>query len=118
MKTILSYRGSNDSGFDTVLPHHFTSEHGKLRMNQRGITEQMIEICFDYGEIFIQRNGGFAYIITDKAYARLLKNKNLKIDKKYLERMKGVVVIVSNDGVVITVYRNRNLHGLSHFSKN
>ena len=104
--------------YDIIRPAFRLSEHAERRMNQRGITEAMIDLCMEYGKIIIQNDGAMAYVITDKIYKKLLNNKGLKHMRKIIDRIKGLVVIVSGDGALITTYKNNKLHGLSHFQKN
>lgn len=77
------------------------TKHGKTRMNQRGITLEMIELTLEYGKY-----------IKDKV---ILKSKDIKdILSKVSEVKKtkllkildkgGLVVVLSDDYVVITVY--------------
>ena len=104
--------------YDVIQSPYTVSKHAGRRMKQRAISEDMVNMCMDFGKIFIQYDGTLAYIITDKIYRKLLKNKGLKHMYKIIDRIKGLVVIISGDGSLITTYKNNKLHRLSHFQKN
>lgn len=74
--------------------------HSLMRMNQRGITGDMVELAFDYGE-----PDGDKIVLSIKACRRLIEE--LKQQQKKLERAlkKGGITIVSEGDALITTYR-------------
>ena len=75
--------------------------HGKARMNQRGITKEMIELTLEYGK-YIQDK-----VILKSRDIKLLLSKVSKVIKSQLLKILdkgGLIVVLSDDYVVITVY--------------
>ena len=76
--------------------------HAEVRINQRGITKDMIELALDYGRFVKDK------VIFGKREAKKLLNKFKKsseMKKKLLKIMdKGGVVLVVNNGI-ITAYK-------------
>lgn len=92
-----------------MMTHPSTkSNNVKKRMEQRAISDSMIECVLDFGEVF-HRQGCFMYFLADR---NLVKG----CDASTVEASRGLVVITSADGVVITAYRNRK-SGLKDLKK-
>jgi len=74
--------------------------HSGVRMNQRGITGEMLALAMDYGE-----TDGEKTILSAKACRQLIEE--LKQMQKKLEHAhkKGGITVVNVDGTVITTYR-------------
>ncbi len=73
------------------------SLHAKKRMSQRRISDEMIDICFNYGKI-LYRSGVKLYSITKKIVLRY----NLPLE------FEGVNVMVDKDDtLVITTYKDK-----------
>jgi len=74
--------------------HHF--EH---RMNQRGMTRDLIDLALEYGEIEQDR-----HVLDRKRLQRLL-DQHRRIERTILRAMdKGGVVVVEDNGSLITTY--------------
>ena len=76
--------------------------HAEVRINQRGITKDMIEIALDYGRLVKDK------VIFGKKEAKKLLNKFRKskeMKSKLLKIMDkgGVVLVVDND--IVTAYK-------------
>lgn len=85
------------------------TDHARLRMRYRSITDWQIAQVIRYGRI--------AY--TRQAVVYAVGNKEVKENGRFLEQCEGIHVLCSLlDGVVITTYRNRNLKGLRQGRKN
>lgn len=84
------------------------TDHARLRMRCRSITDWQIAQVIRYGRI--------AY--TRQAVVYAVGNKEVQENGRFLEHCEGIHVLCSPiDGVVITTYRNLNLKGLRHSSK-
>lgn len=77
--------------------YHLTA-HAELRMQQRGIAPQLIELVLRYGRTIYSRG-----LIGHKEVGRYARDG---ID---LSRAEGIHVLVETDGSVITAYRNHDL---------
>jgi len=96
------------------------SDHAKKRMQQRGISHKDVIIVLEHGELFYAPGGALGYEITkkrlqqiddvklmrDRRYGRMVE-RTANDKQNYMYRrlcsVAGVVVIVGEDGVVITV---------------
>lgn len=74
--------------------------HSDVRMNQRGITRDMIELVLEFGEL-----EGDKTVLTEKACR--LSIETLKKLQKKLEHAskKGGLTVVSQGDALITTYR-------------
>jgi hypothetical protein len=82
--------------------------HQVQRMQQRGFTRQMINTAIAIGSV-IQKQGRDMVMVRDQD---IPKDLNSSIAK----RIKGMILILSNDGSVITTYKNRK-HGFRDLKK-
>lgn len=73
------------------------ARHAVKRKQQRAITEEMIRLTLEFGEVE-PHYGRLRYYLTD----RMLRFAGLA---HAVERLRGLCVITSPDGVVITTYR-------------
>ncbi|PVZ64508.1 DUF4258 domain-containing protein [Pelagibaculum spongiae] len=83
------------------------SLHAQIRMNQRGISQEKIDLTLAFGRR-IRGNGIICYVVGKKEVAN---QKNTSIDLRGAE---GVHVLVAqhNESQIITTYRNKNLSNL------
>jgi hypothetical protein len=79
------------------------TRHSERRMSQRGIGETDILMVLQYGRLLHSR-GACIHVVGRKEI------KEARKDKVYLEDIEGIHVISSNDGAVLTVYRNKKLN--------
>ncbi|MEM5430579.1 DUF4258 domain-containing protein [Cupriavidus oxalaticus] len=81
---------------------HQVTAHAELRMQQRGISAQLLELVLRYGRTLYERGLSFR-VIGHKEVEHHARNG---VDLKCAE---GVHVLVESNGTVITTYRNHNL---------
>ncbi len=83
----------------TERPHMNTSTHFYCRMNQRGIRKGLIDLALELGEM-----DGDRYVLTTRIIDQ--ENEKMRLRKKLLDdaRKKGGVVVVAEDGTLITTY--------------
>jgi len=81
------------------------SAHAAVRMQQRGIPTNAIAQVLRYGRR-IHAKGLTFCVIGRKEVARYASHG---VDLKACE---GIHALVANDGPVVTVYRNHDLHGI------
>lgn len=84
--------------------------HGMARMNQRGITKEMIEIVLEYGD-YIQDK----VILNSRKLKKLIKKVSKSLKSKLLKLLDkgGLVVVLGDNNVLITTYN----HNRKHFHK-
>jgi len=78
----------------------FTS-HALRRINQRRISDEMIELALKYGCVLY--NGGAKFIFVRK------KDIPEDMPRSIAERVEGIVIVMNPiDGTILTVYKNKN----------
>lgn len=77
------------------------TKHGIQRMNQRGVTKEMIELTIEYGQYIKDK-----IILNARNIKKLIKkvSKEIKAQLMKLLDKGGLVVVLSDDCAVITVY--------------
>ncbi len=77
------------------------TKHGIQRMNQRGITKEMIELTVEYGKCFNDK-----IILKSRDIKKLLTKVSKEVKAKLMKILDkgGLVVVMSDDWAVITVY--------------
>ncbi len=87
-------------------PHHIDSipltRHAWQRLSQRGIGREGLLAAFDFGREIIDRGASTLFI----GRKEVAKARRWGID---IEDHRGVHVVCSHDGQVITLYRNQEL---------
>jgi len=85
------------------------TEHAKIRMQQRAISQTMLDTLFDYGKTRFNGNG--TEIVTfPKAAVRRLKGSLPKEMFVAIERHLNLYAVISTSGDVVTAgYRTRKL---------
>ena len=75
--------------------------HGRARMNQRGISKEMIDIVLEFGEYVKDK-----VILTSKKIKAIIKKVSAELKSKLLKILDkgGLIVILGDDCSVITVY--------------
>ncbi|MCP3169963.1 DUF4258 domain-containing protein [Myxococcus qinghaiensis] len=98
---------ANDNRFETYRTEgRFTlTNHAKERMATRGLRADAIDATLAYGRVVYVR-GADIYAIGRREIARYTEEG---ID---LSAYNGVQVVVTADGAILTVYRNRSFNGL------
>ncbi len=82
------------------------TKHGMKRMNQRGITKEMIDLTIEYGQY---RKDKIIFKSRDIKKLIIKVSKELKAKLMKLLDKGGLVVVLSDDCAVITVY-NKELN--------
>lgn len=90
---------------DGDLGNYSLTLHAQQRMDMRGISPSCVSQALSYGRK-IHVRGAVIYAIGRKEVAQC---SSLGID---LTGMDGLQVVCSNNGAVMTVYRNRDFRGL------
>ncbi|CAG9261394.1 conserved hypothetical protein [Paraburkholderia unamae] len=85
--------------------HLKLTDHAAVRMQQRGISAVAIEAALTYGRSIRAKATTF-YVVGRKEVQHYA---SVGID---LSAMSGLQVLVGDDGAVITVYRNQDLHAI------
>lgn len=82
--------------------HHTMNltNHAQIRMNQRGITKEMLQMVLDFGDIKNER-----MILNRKSLDKILQKLN-EIKSKILKAKDkgGLVLIMGDDNAAITTY--------------
>lgn len=94
---------TTDGGFQGLAP--VFSRHALLRMQQRTISLAMVEAVMLYGREV--RGHDTVIHVVGRRDARCWRMRGVRIDD-----LEGIHVVCSGDGVVITVYRNRDFRGV------
>jgi hypothetical protein len=78
------------------------SMHANARMQQRGIPFRSLELILENADRYeFVGSGCKEQWISRK---RLKALRNLNVNQRLIERAAGVAIVVSEDGVVVTVY--------------
>ena len=87
------------------------SQHAKIRMQQRAISEDMLESLLDFGQVKFNGQGTEILTFPKKMVKNLKKELNHKVFMK-IERHLNLYAIMSSDGGLITTgYRTKRLKG-------
>ena len=87
------------------------SKHAKRRSQQRSIDDAAIQAALDWGTMIRQYGGSRVYHLGRRDVRRADRQG------ESLQRYRGVAVIVSRDGVVITVVRTSDRRRLARGRK-
>lgn len=85
---------------------HVLTAHAAVRMKQRGISAQLIELVLTYGRQ-IEAKGVVFCVVGRKEVAH---HAVLGLD---LSAAQGIQVLVGPDGAVVTMYRNHDLRSIT-----
>jgi hypothetical protein len=75
------------------------SAHAQHRMFSRGLSPDLVEAVLTHGEVFHDR--GALHFRVGRRVTKELKKRGIDA-----QRLEGLHVIVSDDGLILTVYRN------------
>jgi hypothetical protein len=87
-------------------PNLKLTDHASLRMKERAITPNAVDIAMSYGREIHTRGGTF-YVVGNREVGRTAKRSHVDIS-----RFRGIHVLCSRDGSVVTIYRCFNLRKL------
>ena len=91
---------------DVMLSHH-----AKVRMQQRAISEDMLESLLDFGQVKFNGQGTEILTFPKRVVKHLKKELDHKVFMK-IERHLNLYAIMSSDGELITTgYRTKRLKG-------
>ncbi len=79
------------------------SNHARVRMRQRGITPDDVDLILVHGEHVQMPGNATEYHLKKRTADMLVKQLKRKI--QVLSKMCGKAVLMSHDGAVVTVYR-------------
>jgi hypothetical protein len=85
-----------------VIPGLTNSRHAILREEQRGISQKQIVLVYKYGRIIHSRRAN--YHVIGKKEIEMYRS----IEPE-LKEMNGIQLVVSSNGILLTVYRNKDL---------
>lgn len=92
------------------MDHFLTySKHAHVRCGQRSVSHDLISMLVAYGEINAVKGAAKSYFLSNKG----LKEAKSQLGKELfqaIEKKKNVYVIVSEEGVIITVARSARGH--------
>lgn len=87
------------------------SNHAKVRMQQRAISEEMLESLLDFGQVRFNGQGTEILTFPKKVLRHLKKELDHKIFMQ-VERHLNLYAVMSSDGELITTgYRTKRLKG-------
>ena len=87
------------------------SQHAKVRMQQRAISEDMLESLLDFGQVKFNGQGTEILTFPKRVVRHLKKELDHKVFMK-IERHLNLYAIMSSDGELITTgYRTKRLKG-------
>lgn len=86
-------------------PENVLTAHAAVRMRQRGISAQLIEVVLTYGRQ-IDAKGVVFWVVGRKEVA------NYAASGLDLSAAEGLQVLVGPDGAVVTTYRNHDLRSI------
>ncbi len=77
------------------------TKHGLQRMNQRGITKEMIELTIEFGQYHKDK-----VTLKSRDIKKLISKVSREVKAKLMKLLDkgGLVVVLSDDCAVITVY--------------
>lgn len=88
---------------DFSVPPYFLSTHAQVRMQQRGISREQLEQVLRFGRI-VRAHGGVSFHVLGRK-----ETQRYGLIDAGLRAAEGVHLLLSPNGVVITVYRTREL---------
>lgn len=78
------------------------SKHASVRQQQRGILTGVTEAVVMFGDFYNAGHGCIAYFLGEQAARR-----HLSLMRPFGDHVRNVAVVVSSDGVIVTVQRVR-----------
>jgi hypothetical protein len=84
---------------------HLT-EHARARIRKRGLSEGAVALTIRFGRLVFIR-GALIFALGRREVRRLLEDQGVD-----LSRYEGVQVVCSEEGAILTTYRNRDFRGL------
>jgi hypothetical protein len=91
-----------------VLPELTNSQHAQIREGQRGISQKQVVLAFKYGRVIHARRAVY-HVIGKKEI-----DKYVSIEPE-LKNMNGIQLVMSVNGTILTVFRNKDLRKVRPF---
>lgn len=88
------------------VPPYSLSTHAKVRMQQRGISREQLEQVLRFGRV-VRAHGGVSFHVLGRK-----ETQRYGLIDAHLPTAEGVHLLISPEGVVITVYRTHELRKL------
>ena len=88
--------------FSNHTDHYRLTDHAELRMQQRHILQDLLERVLEYGRTIHAR--GATYKVVGRKDVEYFQRKGVD-----LLDAEGIHVLLAEDGVVLTTYRNHDL---------
>jgi hypothetical protein len=85
-----------------------TTKHATERMQQRGVSNLMLEVLAMYGDELHQKDGAVRLTFTKKGYAKFKKDLT-KLNSK-LEKMKSLFAVEDNGCLITIGYQNKSIY--------
>lgn len=83
--------------------HIQLTAHARLRIQQRGIPDQMMNWLVSHGEKFYDGRGGLIRFFSQRVLRKLKSQVDPESFRKILENRRCYLVLSASDGAVITV---------------
>jgi hypothetical protein len=80
------------------------THHAEVRMNQRGLSDSIIEIILNNGHQIQAPEGSIKIFFRKKEYSRIMTE--IKRYQKLLERAKNGIIVVKDDEI-LTLYKSQ-----------
>ena len=86
------------------------TRHARIRMQQRGITETILDLLYAYGR-FVERGKAGAIVHFDKRAREFVKKTLSRRDYARIEPKLNAYIVEARDGSILTVgYRYKPIH--------
>lgn len=88
-----------------VLEQWEKTAHFAERQNQRGVRDEAAKLAIARGRCFFER-GDRVFFLGRDAIRKEFRDAPPRVTEEWVRRADGLVVVVGNDGRLITTYRN------------
>lgn len=80
-----------------------TTDHASLRMQQRGVSGDVLAALITFGRV--RRKGGVRVVYWDRGARRAISHSNgtTRIDAQMTDKLRGLYAVIGNNEHVITV---------------
>jgi len=86
------------------------TKHAQTRMQQRGITENILDLLYTYGR-HVERGSAGALLHFDKRARELIRKSTSRKEYARIEQKLNAYIVEAADGSVVTVgYRYKPVH--------
>jgi hypothetical protein len=86
------------------------TKHAQTRMQQRGITETVLDLLYTYGR-HVERGSAGAIVHFDKRAREIIRKSTPRKEYARIEQKLNAYIVESSDGSIVAVgYRYRPIH--------